>query len=196
MKQVFGLDPKTDPGVYRRLEAGARSLAPGSDGLFHLPYLCGVMNPYWDMDARGAFVGLSSAHGRFHFYRAILEGIAFEQALALQAVEEATGETIRELVAIGGGTSNRLWLGIIADVTGKTIRLPAETEASALGAGIAAAVGAGWHDGFGRAAAAMTGLKAAIRPDQKNRDAYKRLLEKYKRIYPGLKGGKSTGGGR
>ncbi|MBN2352682.1 MAG: hypothetical protein JXD23_08960 [Spirochaetales bacterium] len=191
VRNTFGLDPKTDPGVYRRLENGARRIAPGCDGLFHLPYLCGVMNPYWDIDARGAFTGISSAHGRFHLYRAVLEGIAFEQALALRAVERATGEPVRELVAIGGGTANRLWLGILADVTGKTIRLAAETEASALGAGIAAAMAAGWFPGFKQAGKAMTGVKAAVLPDPKNRNIYRPLLEKYASIYPGLKGGKT-----
>ncbi len=190
VKNVLGLDPKTDPGVYSRLEEGARRLGPGSDGLFHLPYLCGVMNPYWDMDARGAFTGLSSSHGRYHLYRAVLEGIAFEQALALSAVEGAVGEPVRELVAIGGGASNALWLRILADVTGKSICLPANTEASALGAGIAAAVGAGWFGSFAEAAAAMTVVKKIIEPDPKNRKVYRELFEKYRLIYPSLKGDK------
>jgi sugar (pentulose or hexulose) kinase len=187
VKNVLGLDPQADPAVYRRLEEGARRLPPGGDGLFHLPYLCGVMNPYWDMDARGAFAGLSAAHGRFHLYRAVLEGIAFEQALALRAVEKATGETVRELAAIGGGTSNGLWLKILADVTGKTICLPANTEASALGAGIAAAYAAGWHGSFRQAAAAMTRIRRVIRPDRENRKKYKALFDRYQKIYPSVK---------
>jgi sugar (pentulose or hexulose) kinase len=190
VKTVLGLDPQTDPDVYPALEAGARKIAPGSDGVFHLPYLSGVMNPYWDMNARGAFTGLSGAHGRFHLYRAVLEGIAFEQALALEAVERSMGESVRELAAIGGGTSNALWLSILADVTGKAICLPANTEASALGAGIAAAVGAGWFDGFREAASAMTSIRSVIKPDAKNRKVYRALFEEYKTIYPRLKSGK------
>jgi len=67
------------PVIYGKLEAEAERIPAGSDGLLHLPYLCGVMNPYWDASARGAFIGLSSSHTRGHLYRAILSGIAFKQ---------------------------------------------------------------------------------------------------------------------
>ncbi len=188
LRSVMGLDPAVDTKVHRRLEAGARGLPPGADGLFFVPYICGVMNPYWDMDARGTFTGLSSAHGRFHLYRAVLEGIAFEQALALKAVEKATGRPVRELVAMGGGTANKLWLSILAEVTGKAIRLPASQEASALGAGIAAAVAAGLHPDFHTAAAAMTQTGVTVKPDQSATTAYRDLFQRYAAIYPRLSG--------
>jgi hypothetical protein len=57
-------------------------------GLLYLPYLCGVMNPYWDIDARATFTGLSPSHTSAHMYRAILEGIAFELLLTLGIVEK------------------------------------------------------------------------------------------------------------
>ena len=40
------------------------------------PYLQGERTPVWDAGARGAFVGLTLAHGRGHLYRAVLEGVA------------------------------------------------------------------------------------------------------------------------
>ena len=44
------------------LEAAARKVAPGSEGVLVLPYWSGVMSPYWDGAARGAIVGLSLGH--------------------------------------------------------------------------------------------------------------------------------------
>jgi xylulokinase len=144
------------------------------------------MNPYWDMDARGAFVGLSSYHNRGHLYRSILEGIAFEQLFAITAVEENTGTNVSEFVVIGGGATNNLWCQILADITGRNICIPENTEASALGAAIAAAMGAGWYQSFAEAAHEMTGIKEIIRPEIQNHKKYQHLFAAYQSIYPSL----------
>jgi sugar (pentulose or hexulose) kinase len=146
------------------------------------------MNPYWDMNARGAFTGLSASHHRGHMYRSILEGIAFEQLFAIQSVEKAVGRKVRSLIAIGGGAASDLWCHIFADVTGKNICLPKNTEASALGAAIAAAVGAGRHPSFREAANAMIGMRKKIKPDLYNYRKYQELFPVYRRLYPRLKG--------
>ncbi len=187
ISKVIGIDPAGQPGIYGTLEREARGVPAGSDGLFYLPYLCGAMNPYWDMNARGAFVGLSSSHGRGHVYRSILEGIAFEQSLAIKAVEKAIGAEVKDLMTIGGGAGVDLWRRIVADVTGKNVVLPDTAEASALGAGIAAAVGAGWHAGFAEAANAMTSVRETVRPDPENRARYAEAAKVYAGIYPALR---------
>jgi xylulokinase len=184
--RVLKLDRRKQPNVYKQLEKEAGEVSAGSGGLLHLPYLCGAMNPYWNMNARGAFVGLSSSQHRGHMYRAILEGIAFEQLFAMNAVEKETGEKIHDFVAIGGGASSGLWCSILADVTGKIICIPKNTEASALGAGIAAAIGAGWYRTFREAAKEMTEIKKRIAPDEQNRKTYQQLYSGYKELYPAL----------
>jgi xylulokinase len=187
IKKILKIDPLREPDIYEQLEREARQAAAGSEGLLHLPYLCGSMNPYWDMDARGAFIGLSASHHRGHMYRSILEGIAFEQLFAIQSVEKAVGRKVHSLVAIGGGAASDLWCRIFADVTGKNICLPKNTEASALGAAIAAAVGAGWYRSFQEAASAMTGIRKQIKPDLNNHRKYQELFPIYKKLYPCLK---------
>jgi sugar (pentulose or hexulose) kinase len=186
IKKVLKINPLKHSRIYKKLEHEAQEISAGSDGLLHLPYLCGVMNPYWDMDARGAFIGLSSAHHRGHMYRSVLEGIAFEQLFALKAVEKSIGTRVHDLVAIGGGAASDFWCQILADVTGKNICLPENTEASALGAAIAAAVGAGWFRTFKEAALTMTGIKKIIRPDIQRHRIYQKIFLKYRRIYPAL----------
>jgi sugar (pentulose or hexulose) kinase len=145
------------------------------------------MNPYWDAGARGAFVGLTSSHRRGHLYRSILEGIAFEQRLALNAVEEEIGTRIGELVVIGGGAGSELWCRIFADVTGKTIHRPRNADASGLGAAVAAAVGAGWYASFREAARAMTGAAKNVEPDKRATVEYRRRFRIYKELYPALR---------
>ncbi len=98
IKNILKIDPAEHPWIYTRLEKEAQKIPAGSEGLLYLPYICGVMNPHWDMKARGAFIGLSSAHHRGHLYRSILEGIAFEQFLAINAVEKIIGTRVHELI--------------------------------------------------------------------------------------------------
>jgi xylulokinase len=184
--KVLKIDPFQQPAVYSQLEREAQRVPPGSGGLLHLPYLCGVMNPYWDANARGAFIGLSSSHGRGHLYRSILEGIAFEQIFAIDAVERTIGTKVEDFVAVGGGATNSLWCHILADVTGRNICIPENTEASALGAAIAAAVGVGWHRTFREAGKEMTGAEKEVRPDRQNHARYKQFFASYKRMYPAL----------
>jgi len=187
IKNILNIVPAKTPGIYKQLEQEARQVPAGSDGVLHLPYLCGAMNPYWDINARGAFVGLSSSHLRGHMYRAILEGIAFEQLFAINAVEKAAGATVHEFVAIGGGATSDLWCHILADVTGKNICLPENTEASGLGAAIAAAMGAGWFPTFKTAAQGMTGLEKKIKPNKRNHEKYRQRFAVYQKVYPGLR---------
>ena len=127
---MFGLDPEADPGIFRRLEVEAASGPPGSRGLLLLPYWNGVMNPYWDQDARGCLLGLSPDHGRGEIYRALLEGIALEQAFATDRVVAATGQPVDSFAAIGGGSASDPWCRIIADITGRPVVRAETAEAS------------------------------------------------------------------
>eukprot|EP01037_Dinobryon_pediforme_P041095 gene41095-50636_t len=94
------------PASLRRLEAAAADLAPGSDGLMLLPYFAGAMNPHWDDTARGTMLGLRLDHTPAHVYRAAQEGLAFEQGLALEALEDSVGYRADRFVACGGGVKS------------------------------------------------------------------------------------------
>ena len=169
------------------LEAEAAAVPPGCRGLVLVPYWHNVLNPYWDPAASGITVGWTGAHGRGHFYRAILEGIAFEQRLATEGVATAVGRKIEELVILGGGSRSDLWCGIVADVTGIPVVRAGDAEATCLGAGILAAVAAGWHADPIRAAGAMTRTAERFDPDPERRGRYDRLYrEVYKPLFPAL----------
>ena len=176
-----------NPEIYRQLEEEAMQIEPGSEGVMILPYWNAVMNPYWDPDARGCIIGLSSGHHRGHIYRAILEGIAMEQSLATKAVEKATGERVEEFALIGGGAKSELWRQIIADTSDKRILNMSSDEASSLGAGISAAVGAGWFQSFEKAAENMVHIKGVTVPILQNAERYRNNLIMYQRIYPAIK---------
>jgi sugar (pentulose or hexulose) kinase len=186
-REVCGQGPQRVPDL-AQLEAEAAAVTAGSDGLLALPYWGAVMTPYWDPLARGCWVGLSGFHRRGHLYRSLLEGIALEQALVTDMIEDAAGVTARDFVAIGGGAASDLWCQIMADATGRSIRRATTLEASSLGAAVCAAVGAGLYGTAVEAAAAMSGK--ALRetsPSPDSRAVYADLLGIYRELYPGLR---------
>jgi xylulokinase len=171
-----------DPEAARAaLEREAARIAPGADGLMVVPYWNGVMNPYWDDGAAGVTLGWRGHHGAPHFYRAVLEGIALEERLHTEGVERAAGP-IRETIVTGGGSKSALWCQILADVLARRVTRSGTTEATALGAGILAAVGVGAHASFEAACAAMTRRGEAFDPGAE-RTRYDGL---YREVYQGL----------
>jgi xylulokinase len=186
--RLFGADPGADRGVYDRLEAEAAAVPPGADGLVLLPYWSGVMNPFWDPDARGAVIGLDTGHGRGHWYRALMEGVALDLAMGYGAIGAATGEPVRELLAIGGGAKSPLMRQIVADAAGKPVRVSSTVEASCLGAAMLAAAGAGWYPTPADAARAMQGeVVLTVEPDMARAAVYGELLGIYRDLYPALR---------
>ncbi len=170
------------------LEAAASKLPPGSLGLMLVPYWNAVMPPYWDAHATGVTIGWTGAHRREHFYRAILEGIAFEERLGIEGMERAIGTPIHELIVMGGGSRSALWCQIIADICGKRVTRASTTEATCLGAGIMAAAAVGWYPSPVEAANAMTATERSFEPDERTQAVYNRLYnEVYRDLFPALK---------
>jgi xylulokinase len=174
--------------VEDQLEAAARDVPPGALGLLAVPYWNGVATPYWDGSASGITVGWTGSHGREHFYRALLEGIAFEQRLSTEGIERALGQSINEYIALGGGSKSALWCQIVADVTGRRVTRANTAEATCLGAGVLAAVAAGWYDDARSAAAAMTSAGESFDPRPATQQTYDQLYrEVYLGLYPALR---------
>jgi xylulokinase len=172
----------------RRLELEALAIAPGCGGLLAVPYWGAAMTPYWDQDARGCFVGLSGGHRTAHLYRALLEGIALEQAVVMEMIEREAGVRPEEYVVIGGGGASALWRQILADVLGAPVRRSQTAEASSLGAAMCAAAGAGWFPNPTAAAEAMSGETTdSAEPEAARAARYAGLLGIYRDIYPQLK---------
>ncbi len=169
-------------------EAAAAQIPPGALGLMLVPYWNSALNPYWNAAASGIVVGWRGIHTPAHLYRAILEGIAFEQRLHTNGVEQAIQQPVQRYIAVGGGSRSRLWRQIIADVTGKRVYRSEALEASALGAGILAAAAAGLFPDVRAAAQAMAHIEAQPEePDPDHHLFYSRLYEDvYRHLYPTL----------
>ncbi len=109
----------------------------GSSVMFY-PYLSGPSCPDFYPESQGCFYGVNLATKRGDFALAVMEGIAFQIRILLEAME-AYG-TINTLSLFGGGANSDLWCQIIADATGMRIQIPETTEAAAAGAARLAAM--------------------------------------------------------
>jgi len=163
------------------LEARAAALPPTSDGLVALPYWAGVMNPYWSADAAGVLLGLRIDHGPAHVYRAILEGLALELRLQLEAVEAKVGRA-SEILVTGGGAQRELFAQITADVLGRSLQHTDAVEATALGAAMLARAALD-PTSSARELAHRWSRRGLLRAPGPDATAYDRL---YREVYAGL----------
>lgn len=174
-----GLDGAPDP----RLEREAAALPAGSERLMTLPYWNGAQTPHWDSQASGVTLGWRGCHTRAHFYRSLLEGIAFELRMQLDGLEEARGERVEVLRAMGGGARSPLWTQILADVVDRPIEVCASGEVSALGAAAVAFTAIGRYASIDEAAAAVARTDAVIEPRPEFAAEYRRLRGLYESVF-------------
>jgi xylulokinase len=186
-RDILGIDHERESEALTALEAEAALSPVGANGVILVPYWEGCMTPHWDAAARGVIAGLSGSTRRGDLYRALLEGVVLEQALASRRLQAGCGQTIDHYVAVGGGTASDLWLQILADATAVPVHRSKSKEASSLGAAIAAARGCGWFGSIAEASTAMAGpIIRTFEPRPQEQAAYAELGEIYEGLWPAL----------
>ncbi len=126
---------------------------PDSAGCHFVPALSGLGAPWWDPGARGAFVGLTAGVTRAHLVRAVVEAMAYRTRDVVEAMEGASGTRIAELRVDGGASAMDGLCQFQADLLGIPVARASGSDATAMGAGLLAAVGEGLLDGPAAAAA-------------------------------------------
>ena len=158
--------------------------APGS--LLLLPYFVGSGTLYEDPLATGAIVGLSFDSKRADIVRAILEGLAYEQALGVRRLNEI-GVDIRELTAVGGGAKSERWMQIKADIIGLPVSVLHTSEAASLGVAMLAGWATGVYASLHEAAAQLIRARKTFLPRQEYAAHYQRQLSLFADLYEALK---------
>jgi xylulokinase len=157
---------------------------PGSHGLTFHPYLNGERAPHWNPALRASFVGLTSAHGRGHLARAVMEGVAM-------SMREARGPDATQLGAatlIGGGARSAVWADIMAAVFRAELRVP-EVADSSLGGALLAASHLGWLTGLAQTPDFLAVASSRHTPDEQAAGAYDRAFARYQRVQQALQPG-------
>jgi gluconokinase len=118
-------DDQTEVEIERR--------APDAHGLTFLPFLAGERGTGYNENARGAVLGLKSAHDKIDIVQAALESVAYRFAEIYDQLNEVC--EIKEIIASGGALrESPVWTQIISDVLAQNMSLPDTREASSRGA--------------------------------------------------------------
>lgn len=129
------------------VEELARSV-PDNGGVYLVPAFTGLGAPHWDQYARGSISGLTRGATAGHLARAALEGIAYQVADVLRAMEADSGIAASELRVDGGAAANDLLMQFQSDILQIPVVRPKTVETTALGAAYLAGLAVGYWQGL------------------------------------------------
>ena len=170
--------------VYDVMNEHAAKIPAGSHGM--LCFFSDVMNYIHWTHASPTFTNFELDPERFNkytFYRAILENTALLVHGHIDLVKEATGNEPDELIFAGGASKNPLWAQIVADVTGKNVRIPEVKEATALGAAVLAGYGVGIYPSISEGAKRVVKWDKIFSSNPDNKAVYDQLYVQWKDVY-------------
>ena len=123
------------------------SSVENSNGVHFIPALSGLGAPHWNMNARGAFLGITGGVNKAHMVRAVLEAIAYQVKEVVEAVNKDLPQPVSLLKVDGGVTRNNFLLQFQADALGIPVERPKILDATAQGAAFGAGLTVGfWQD--------------------------------------------------
>jgi L-fuculokinase len=94
-------------------------------------------------NAGGLISGLTMDTTRGAVYRAALEALVFKTKHSLTILEKTGGFRASQLLLVGGGSKNRLWNQLRADILGIPVKVVKQRETTVLGAALFALAGTG-----------------------------------------------------
>ena len=145
-----------------------------------LPYLKGERAPIWNADARGAFFGLEENTNLEQMIYSVMEGVVF----SLYHIYEIMGMPDINSIMVSGGAAEIEYLNALkAEVFGKKVVVVKESDVSALGACIVAAVGAGIYETYEQVMQEWVHVEKMIEPTQQGVEWFAKRFELYKELY-------------
>ena len=193
-RDVFGTEEKRQAAAqgrdaYELLEDLAMQVPPGAHGI--IPIFSDAMDFGNWYHAAPSFLNLSidpQIASKGAMFRALQENAAIVAAENLARVAEFAGvDNGGPLVMAGGASKGRLWPQIVADVTGRPLRIPRVREATALGGACAAAAGIGQFATLGEAGESFVGWERDVTPNPDNRSLYDDARARWIKAYAAQK---------
>jgi xylulokinase len=159
----------------------AEAAAPGSDRLLFLPFLAPERFPIWDQDLRGAFLGLTLGHGRPQMMRAVVESTGFAVRSVI-SVMEADGCQVHDLRVTGGPARLPFWCQARADITGKRVLLPEQSDADLLGNACVGFYGLDEFESPTEAAENLVRFQKTFHPNPDTRQVYDEMFAAFESL--------------
>jgi autoinducer-2 kinase len=169
--------------TYSVLEEMAATVPVGSHGI--MPVFSDVMRYSSWYHASPSLLNLNldpTRCGKPEIFRALQENAAIVTAGNLEQIYRFSGVNPESLVFAGGAAKGALWCQILADATGKPLRIPVVKEATALGTALAAGVGARVYQHMLEAAQVVK-FEREVQPILENVQIYRELRERWTQAY-------------
>ncbi|MCL1919575.1 MAG: xylulokinase [Kiritimatiellaeota bacterium] len=171
---------------YSAIDDLAAAVPPGANGVMFLPYMLGERTPWWNPEARGAFIGLNLASTREDMLRAVLEGVAI--SLGTIADIFRAHVPIDRLTIIGGGSQSAVFRQMLADACACPVQtITSKADATSMGAAVIGGVACGLFKDFSVVDQLMA-VDATTAPDAANVALYHSRRALMERAYHGLVG--------
>ncbi len=178
--EFFHTEEPVEDDVYDVMTERAATVSPGADGLLFSPHLGGRVCPS-EPTMRGAWVGFSWGHTQDHFFRAVIESIAFEYAYYLRILRSLLPDlSLIEARVIGGGAKSEVWNQIKANVLRVPYQRLERSEFATWGSAMVAGRAVGLFDDLAETAMRTTEAKGEpVEPRPEVVEVYKGLADRY-----------------
>lgn len=123
--------------TYDIMDAEAEAIPPGCDGVTMVPDFLA------SGDRKGSINGLVLGRTRAHIYRAAMEALTWRLKSRLARLESVGGFKSGSLILVGGGSRNKVWTQMRADILQIPVKVSEVSESTVLGASMFAFAGAG-----------------------------------------------------
>ncbi len=170
--------------VYTVLENQAKDVPVGSYGI--MPIFSDSMNYGKWYHASPSFINLSidsTKCNKASMFRSLQENAAIVSSINLDKIKQFSNINIDTIVFASGASKGELWCQILADVTGCNIKVPKVKEATALGAAMAAGVGADIYSNMQDASQKLVQWDKTYTPNMQNKKIYDNIKIKWQEIY-------------
>ena len=169
--------------IFKEIELLTEKVPAGSEDLLAVGMLGGSAMPF-DGTLRGAWVGHTWSHRKEHFYRALLEGFAYELSLTLDSVKTMYPEWNRrsDIILTGGGAGSRVWAQILSDVVDCTVLKKDSNDAALWGSALLAGKAVGAVNDIAAAALSVEKDPEKITPNAENNAAYQKYINRYRKL--------------
>ena len=171
--------------VYDLIDEQIAASPLGANKLLFLPYLMGERSPRWNVNAKGAFIGLTVGHTHGDMLRSVMEGITMNLGLIVNIFRAHV--PVESMTVIGGCAKNPIWQQMMADIYQTEIKIPNYLdEATSMGAAILAGIGSGLFKDFS-VTDRFIRINKTVQPIPENVEKYKRLIPVFDKAYGSLK---------
>ena len=171
---------------FQLIDEAIAGVPVGANGVLFLPYMLGERTPWWNPNARGAFVGLNLASKREDMLRAVVEGVSLNLGIIVNIFRAHV--PIETITVIGGGAKSAIWRQIMADAYECRIEsLNYLEEATSMGAAVIGGVAAGLFKDF-EVIHRFIAVDQLATPIPENCAKYRRRRAILEKAYRGLQG--------